>query len=122
MAPSVRRRPDPTGGILRTLERSGMRKGMGGSKGWFYVGTGLWTLRTVRRLAERKEEILISETLRPGQRIVIANGRATIEDAPQAAVPAGRRRRKAAAKAEAKAARQGSRRRRRRADAVPASS
>jgi hypothetical protein len=92
MARTVRRRPDPTGGLLRTLERSGLRKGLGGSKTWFYVGTGLWTLRTVRRMAERREEVLISERLAPGQRIVIANGRATIDQAPTAS--SGRRARR----------------------------
>lgn len=85
------------GGALRFLERTGVNRGlMGGSKGWFYVGTGLWTLRTVRRLATRKTEILLSEELRPGQRIVIANGRATI-DGPAGepvAITRGRRRRR----------------------------
>ena len=69
------------GGIFRTLERTGVRKGLfGDSKAWFYVGTGLWTLRLVRRMAERKPEILVREQLKPGQRIVIANGRATLDD------------------------------------------
>lgn len=117
MARSRGRSAASGGALLRTIERSGIRKGMNGSKGWFYVGTGLWTLRTVRRLAERNEEILVSEELRPGQRIVIANGRATIEDGP-APQPRGRRARrqqrkadaKAAAKAEKKAARAARRR------------
>jgi hypothetical protein len=91
------------GGVLRLVERSGIRKGMNGSKGWFYVGTGLWTLRTVRRLAERNVELLVSEELKPGQRIVIANGKATIEGAPDPA-PRGRRARKKLRKAETKAA------------------
>lgn len=68
-------------GLLRTAERLGVNRGIfGGSKGWFYVGTGLWTLRTVRRLASRKSEILLSEELKPGQRLVIANGRATLDE------------------------------------------
>ena len=78
----------PAGGVLRLAERTGLRKGMSGSKGWFYVGTGLWTLRTVRRLAERKTEILVSERLAPGERIVIANGKATIEQAQEQGSPA----------------------------------
>ena len=82
-------------GLLRSAERLGINRGLfGGSRSWLYVGTGLWTLRTVRRLAERKPEILISEELKPGQRIVIANGRATIDDAPAAPVTSGRRRRR----------------------------
>ena len=69
------------GGALRVLERSGINRGLlgGGGKGWVYVGTGLWTLRTVRRMAERKPEVLISEEIQPGQRIVIANDRATLD-------------------------------------------
>jgi hypothetical protein len=107
MARSPRRGED--GGVFRLLERTGLRKGVsGGSKPWMYVGTGLWTLRTIRRLAERKEEILISEKLAPGQRIIIANGRATIDDLEVAAPvePKGRSRRAArkAAEADAKAA------------------
>jgi hypothetical protein len=68
------------GGILGTLQSIGMSRGVfGNSKGWFYVGTGLWTLRTVRRIAERKPEILLREEIKPGQKLVIANGRATVE-------------------------------------------
>ncbi|MCB0971734.1 MAG: hypothetical protein KDA97_09520 [Acidimicrobiales bacterium] len=73
MARSLRRTTPGQGGLLRMAERTGMRKGLGGSKGWFYLGTGLWTVRTIRRLAADKEEILISETLKPGERIVISN-------------------------------------------------
>ncbi len=72
------------GGLLRSAERLGVNRGVfGGSKGWFYVGSGLWTLRTVRRMAERKSQILISEELAPGQRLIIANGRATVEEAEE---------------------------------------
>lgn len=67
-------------GVLGTLQSIGMSRGVfGNSKGWFYVGTGLWTLRTVRRIAERKPEILLREEIKPGQKLVIANGRATVE-------------------------------------------
>jgi hypothetical protein len=81
------------------LERTGLRRGFGGSKPWLYVGTGMWALRTMRRLGDRREEILISERLRPGERIVIANGAATVEGAP-APVPQRRRARRKAAKRE----------------------
>ncbi len=75
------------GGMLRMAERAGMSRGVfGGSKAWFYVGTSLWTLRTVRRLAARKPEILLSEELRPGQRLIIANGRATLDAIPGGAL------------------------------------
>lgn len=120
MARSIRGGAAAGGGVLRVVERTGLRKGVNGSKGWFYVGTGLWTLRTVRRLAERKDEILISEVLEPGQRLVISSGRATVEGAP-APQPKGRRARRKQAKADAKAARKAARRGRRRgAPAEPA--
>jgi hypothetical protein len=91
----ARRRTASRGGLLRSAERLGINRGLfGGSRSWLYLGTGLWTLRTVRRLAERKPEILISEELKPGQRIVIANGRATVDDAPVAVPTSGRRRRR----------------------------
>lgn len=92
------------GGLLRTLERTGMRKGFGGNRSWLYVGTGLWTLRTVRRLAGPRTEVLISEELAPGQRMIIANGRATIDDGGPTEPVRGRKARKAR-KAERKAAR-----------------
>lgn len=102
MAKPIRRGSAAGSSLLRSVERSGIRKGMAGNKGWFYVGTGLWTLRTVRRLAERKDEVLISEVLAPGQRIVIANGRATIDDAPGTpAAPAKGRKARKARKAQA---------------------
>ena len=66
-------------GVLRRIEHLGMSRGRQGNKTWLYVGTGLWTLRTVRRLADRREEILISEPLRPGERLIISNNRPTIE-------------------------------------------
>lgn len=93
----ARMRARSGGGLLRTVERLGVSRGVfGASKGWFYVGTGLWTLRKVRSLGERKPEVLLSERLRPGDRIVIANGVATIESAESrraAAAPAGSSRR-----------------------------
>lgn len=109
-------------GLLRTAERAGLVKGVGGSRNWFYVGTGLWTLRTVRRLAERKTEVLLSEPLEPGQRIVIANARATHDDAerlgalieaPQAKETSTRKERKAQAKQAERAAEKAARPKRR---------
>lgn len=74
------------GGPLRTLERLGVSRGVfGASKGWFYVGTGLWTFRKLKSFGERKPELLMQERLRPGDRLVIANGVATIESAAPAA-------------------------------------
>lgn len=103
MARSIRPRQGGGGfGVFRMVERTGLRKGVAGSKGWFYVGTGLWTVRTLRRLAARNEELLISEELKPGQRIVITNERIRVEGTPTAA-PKGRRARRKQAKAQARA-------------------
>lgn len=95
------------GGILRTLERVGVSRGVfGSSRGWFYVGTGLWTVRKVRALGERKPEILLRETLRPGDRVVLANGVATIESAADTTpgpAPRGRRARRRQRRADRRA-------------------
>jgi hypothetical protein len=94
-------------GVLRRIEHLGMSRGRQGSKTWLYVGTGLWTLRTVRRLADRREEILISEPLRPGERLIIANNRPTLDTDPSPAKPPkGRRAKKRYRKAQAAAAKE----------------
>lgn len=100
MARTTRRPAADQGGVLRMAERTGLRKGLSGSKGWFYLGTGLWTLRTIRRLAADKEEILISERLKPGERIVISNAQTAQGE------PLGRTTRRQARKAAKKAERQ----------------
>jgi hypothetical protein len=103
----VHRTPAMHLGVLRRIEAHGMRMGRSGNKHWLYVGTGLWTLRTVRRMAERREEILISETLKPGQRLIISNDRPTLDGPPPARkAPRTKRGRKKLAKAQAKAAKE----------------
>lgn len=88
-------------GVLRRIEHLGMSRGRGGSKTWLYVGTGLWTVRTIRRLADRREEILISEPLRPGDRLIIANNRPTLDTDPgPVKPPKGRRAKKRQRKAD----------------------
>lgn len=68
------------GGLLSLVQRQGIYRGfLGDSRGWMVLGAGAWSLRTVKRMAERKPEILLREEIKPGQRLVIANGRATIE-------------------------------------------
>ena len=112
MARAIRGPSSRSTGLLRAVERTGLRKGVEGHKHWFYIGTGLWTLRTIRRLAGDREEIVISERLKPGQRIVIANGRATV-DAPDGSpvlLPRGRRAQRSLAKAARKADEQAAKR------------
>lgn len=106
MARSIRGPQSGGTGPMRMLERTGLRKGIEGHRGWFYVGTGLWTLRTVRRLAGDKEEILVSERLKPGQSIVISNAVSTTDGSPLVR-PSRRRRRKAAKQAQKQATRRG---------------
>lgn len=68
--------------MLRRLQRLGIRRGFtGGSKQWLYVGVATWGLRTLRRMAERKPEILLHEELRPGERIIVSNARSAADDA-----------------------------------------
>jgi hypothetical protein len=66
--------------MLKRLQRLGVRRGLGGAgKGWLYVGIASWGLRTLQRMASRQPEIILSEEIKPGQRIIIANDRATVD-------------------------------------------
>ena len=67
--------------MLRRLQRLGVYRGISGSKPWLYVGIAAWGLRTLRRMGDPKPEILLSEELRPGERVVISNARSTTDDA-----------------------------------------
>jgi len=96
--------------ILPRLQRTGLRKGIGqGNSTWLAVGVSAWGLRKVAQMAQRNTEILIREELKPGDRLIIANDRATIESvqgqsqsfelqAPVAEVNQGRKSRKQAKK------------------------
>ena len=69
----------PVGRIVRILRRNGMRKGIfGGSRGWAAVAVGTWGYTTLRRLARREPELVLSEELKPGERIIISNGVPTL--------------------------------------------
>ena len=67
--------------MLEYLQRRGINRGLfGGRKGWFYVGIGVWGLRRLISLSRGgAPEILISEALKPGERMIIAAGRATLD-------------------------------------------
>lgn len=68
------------GKLLSYLRRTGTRKGfMGDSKPWLYIGAASWAIRLLRRMAQRKPEILLLEELKPGQRIIISNNRKTVD-------------------------------------------
>lgn len=68
-------------GVLGRLQGMGFARGVLGRSGpWFWVWAGLWLLGKMR--ARAGTEVLLSERLEPGQRIVISNDRATIDNGP----------------------------------------
>ncbi|MBI2710753.1 MAG: hypothetical protein HYX34_13830 [Actinobacteria bacterium] len=68
------------GRALGLLRRTGFRKGvLGGSRGWTAAFVGVWGYRQLKRLAKREEEVVFRSELKPGERLVIANGRAAID-------------------------------------------
>jgi hypothetical protein len=74
----------PVGRIVRILRRNGMRKGVfGGSRGWAAVAVGTWGYTTLKRLARREPELVFSEELKPGERIIISNNRPTLGGSKQ---------------------------------------
>jgi len=76
----ARRRAAPTG-VVGRLQHLGFYRGvLGRSRGWLFAWAAFWLLGRLR--GRTGGEVLLSEPLKPGQRIMIANGRATIGDAP----------------------------------------
>jgi hypothetical protein len=70
-----------TGRVVNYLRRSGISKGiLGGRRGWMTVFFLTWGYQKVKQLAQRDAEIVLSEELKPGQRIIIAAGRPTIDN------------------------------------------
>ena len=52
--------------LLRRLTRTGLRRGMSGSRGWLVLGIVTGGLRIVRRLARDEEEVLYRAAIKPG--------------------------------------------------------
>jgi hypothetical protein len=70
----------PVGRVVRILRRNGMRKGiLGGSRGWAAVAVGTWGYTTLKKMARREPELVFSEELKPGERIIISNNRPTLD-------------------------------------------
>jgi hypothetical protein len=70
----------PVGRVVRLLRRNGVRRGIfGGSRGWAAVAVGTWGYTTLKRMARREPELVFSEELKPGERIIISNNRATLD-------------------------------------------
>jgi hypothetical protein len=55
---------------LAALRRNSITKGFfGGSSGWMAVGVVVWGGRLLRKAVGRREEIVATEKLEPGQRL-----------------------------------------------------
>jgi hypothetical protein len=52
--------------ILRRLTITGLRRGMGGSRGWLYLGITAVGLRAIRRMAMPDDEVLYRTAIRAG--------------------------------------------------------
>ncbi len=69
------------GRLVRTVRRTGVRKGiLGGNRGWLAVAVATWGWTKLKQVSERQAEVVLSEELKPGQRIIVANGRATVDN------------------------------------------
>ena len=74
----------PVGRIVQILRRNGVRKGIfGGSRGWAAVAVGTWGYTTLKRIARREPELVFSEELKPGDRIIITNNVPTLPNSSQ---------------------------------------
>ncbi|MCA1693031.1 MAG: hypothetical protein LC733_12865 [Actinobacteria bacterium] len=62
------------GGLLRTLARTGFRRGLAGpgGRGWLAVGLAAGVIQFLRRKAD-EPKVSYSEQLEPGQSIVITH-------------------------------------------------
>ena len=87
--------------ILPRLQRTGLRKGFSqGNSTWLAIGVGAWGLRKLHSMSQRQTEILIREELKPGERMIIANGTATIEQVQGQQLPVAKPKRKTKKRSE----------------------
>jgi hypothetical protein len=62
--------------MLRFLQRIGVSRGvMGDSRLWLWIAVASTSLRVARRILGRRERVVFSGELRPGQTLVIAHER-----------------------------------------------
>lgn len=102
-------KPGPTGAwrLVARAQRVGFAQGMRGRGGpWLALGVGAWGLQRLRSMSAKQAEVLLSEPLAPGERIVITNETVTRAEAQRRAEQARKAEKKArkAAKRERKAA------------------
>ena len=65
--------------ITSRLRRTGFRKGIQGNRTWLALGLVIWGAQKLRQLATRDAVVLVREELKPGERMIIANGRVTVD-------------------------------------------
>jgi hypothetical protein len=58
--------------LLRRLMRTGVRRGMAGSRGWFVVGVAAGGVRLLLHLARDQDEVVYRTVINPGDRFEIA--------------------------------------------------
>lgn len=60
--------------LLRYLLRKAFRQGvLGGESTWLVVGGGALALQLALRVLQRRPEVVFSEKLRPGERLVVSH-------------------------------------------------
>lgn len=68
---SARRRPSLLS-PLALARRKSVRQGfLGGDRTWMVIGAMVWVPRLLRRLFGRTSEVVASEVLQPGERLVL---------------------------------------------------
>jgi hypothetical protein len=55
-----------TPALLRRLTIVGIRKGMGGSRGWFVIGLAATGARVIYRMSRRDQEVLFRTAIKAG--------------------------------------------------------
>ncbi len=63
--------------LLRTLTRTGFRKGLEGSRRWLIMGVVAVGIRTLQRLADTAPEVLYRTEVKTGDRFEITTRRPT---------------------------------------------
>lgn len=60
------------GGLGAVARRKGLRRGLiGGNRAWMLVGAAAWAIRFARRLGAKDETVISTESLKPGETLII---------------------------------------------------
>jgi hypothetical protein len=58
--------------MFELLRRNGLNRGfLGGSRPWMVIGGIAYGARMVRWLARRRQEVVFSQEIRPGERLLV---------------------------------------------------